>query len=396
MKRAWLIESTLFLLYFAFGISWLAYSPLMPEIEKQFGIEHAQAGSIISAVSLAKAFVPLLIGILAARIGVGRSILVGAILSSLSLLAPGLSDFKALLAVRFFFGVGGAILVTLMGSMVMKYFTRDQLPLINGINNVAVNAGITAAFMIALPLSHKVGWQQTLWIFGGLNLALAVVWAFLVLGENEAENKKAEAETASWGEVVRLKETWLLALAFTGPLSLYLALNTWLPTHYVETFGLTRQDASGLTSYFNMVGIPTAVFGGLFTKKFGLRRPFIILAGLLMVPSAFGLVAATIPALRLASAIVLGMSFFLYVSPLFTIPMELPGANAARVGLMNGVVYSVAYTVSFASPLLVGYLKTQTQSYFPGLGLCCALSGTLVIAGLLLPETGPARKQATE
>ncbi len=63
MKRAWLIESTLFLLYFAFGISWLAYSPLMPEIEKQFGIEHAQAGSIISAVSLAKAFVPLLIGI---------------------------------------------------------------------------------------------------------------------------------------------------------------------------------------------------------------------------------------------------------------------------------------------------------------------------------------------
>ena len=68
------IQGLLFLIYCSFGISWLAFSPLLADVEKAFNISHAQAGLIVSIVSLAKAFVPLLAGLVAARFGLKRTL----------------------------------------------------------------------------------------------------------------------------------------------------------------------------------------------------------------------------------------------------------------------------------------------------------------------------------
>ena len=163
MRKAWIIESLLFLLYFSFGISWLAYSPLLPEIEHDFSVTHSKAAVLISAVSLAKAFVPMLAGMLAARIGLYRSLLIGAGLASLSTVIPWAPSFDVMLVLRFLFGIGGAMLVTLTGAVVMQYFPREQMPLINGLNNVAVNAGITTALFITIPLTQNLAAQGMSW-----------------------------------------------------------------------------------------------------------------------------------------------------------------------------------------------------------------------------------------
>lgn len=386
-----MIEVCLFLLYFSFGISWLAYSPLLPELERFHQVTHAQAASVISSVSLAKAFVPLFAGLLASRFGLGRTLLLGAALSSLSMLAPWSPNFKVLLIVRFLFGIGGAMIVTLMGAMVMQLFPKERLPLMNGINNVAVNAGVTAALFSTLQVTGVAGWQWGLTIFGALSGVLTIVW-WLIAPTNQAESSSSTGsaeEKTSLLEVLKMPETWYMALAFTGPLSLYLALNTWLPSHYVQAFGLTREAASGLTGVFNLVGIPTAVMGGMLTSKLGLRRPLVIGAGLLMTPAALGMVLSPVAGLRFASAVLLGVAFFLYVSPLFTIPMELPGSSAGKVALINGVVFSVAYLVSFASPLIVGKLAEATGTYGTGLTLFGVVAASLAVGGALLPETGP-------
>lgn len=191
------------------------------------------------------------------------------------------------------------------------------------------------------------------------------------------------------------KETWLITIAFTGPLALYLALNSTLPQHFAVCFGLEAKAASALTSLFNLVGIPTAIFSGWITGKLGLRRPLIIAAGLLMPVCSLGLCFAPIQAVRLACAIGLGFSLFLYVAPLFTIPMELKGSNAAFVARLNGIVFSGAYLLSGLSPMVVGYLFDKTGSYSAGMAFFCLTSSLLALGGWFLPETGPkARKSA--
>src|SRR5207237_9448139 len=109
----------------------------------------------------------------------------------------------------------------------------------------------------------------------------------------------------------------------------------------------------------------------------GLRRPLFILSGVVMPIAALGLVTTPDADVRAICAGLLGAAFFLYVSPLFTIPMELPGLHARHVALLNGVVYSVAYAVSFLSPTLVGWIQDRHGSYLPGFVLLAAFSAVL-------------------
>lgn len=387
----WIVETLLFLLYLVFGISWLAWSPLLADVEKAFDVTHARGGLLISAVSVAKAFVPIFAGLLAARLGSRRAILVGAALASVAVLAPHAPTFETLLGVRFVFGIGGAIIVTLMGAAVMEWFPRKELPLVNGLNNVAVNCGITVAMFVAVPMAASMGWKSALTYLGCTSGILALAWLILGRDGTPAAQANTVTEDARLSDVAKMRETWLVALAFTGPLSLYLALNTWLPTHYMNAFGLSKGDAANATGLFNLVGIPSAIVGGYLCTRLGLRRPLIIAAGLLMPVAAAGMVALPTTTMRTAASIFLGFSFFLYVAPLFTIPMELPGMTARRVALMTGIVYSVAYFVSFLSPLVVGYIRDLTGSFIPGLLLAAGVASTLALAGFLLPETGPNR-----
>jgi MFS family permease len=78
---------------------------------------------------------------------------------------------------------------------------------------------------------------------------------------------------------------------------------------------------------------------------------------------------------------------------LFTIPMELPNLSL-RSGLIVVSVMQVGGNLgNFIGPLLVGYLADMTGSYLPGFITLTVTSLTLLVAGLLLPETGPkARK----
>jgi CP family cyanate transporter-like MFS transporter len=391
-----LVEALLFLTYAAFGLSWIAITPLMGDLQAAFHISGAQLGLISAVVSVAKVIAPLLTGMLAVRLGLKRTLMVGSLFICVAAFAPFAPDFKWFLASRFLFGVGGAVVVTLMGPMVMQWFPKSELPIVNAFNNVAVNTGITITLFATAPLAAHIGWQHTLVAYGLVSATLALAWALLGREREVAPVAGAAPEAdVRYMDVWRMRETWLIALCFAGPLALYLAFNTWLPKHYMEAYHMTKAAASQYTGLFNLVGIPSAIAAGFLTRSLGLRRPFIIASGIGMGIAAFGMFLAPTPPLLLASAVLLGISLFAYVAPLFTIPMELPGMTPRHVSLMMGTVYSFAYLFSSLSPVVVGWLHDATGSFVPGLSIWAGFSFVLALGGLLLPETGPkGRKQS--
>lgn len=394
----YVIESLLFFTYVVFGISWIAITPLVGELQNEFKISLTQLGMLTTMVSIAKVVAPLLTGLLAVRIGLKKTILLGSLCISFAALAPFANDFNLFLASRFIFGIGGAIVVTLLGPMVMQWFSKEEMPIITAFNNVAVNTGITITLFATVPLAAVLGWRNTLLAYGLLSVALAVAWAVFgkeaPAGANApAGAGRAAAPTVRYMDVWRMKETWIIAVSFAGPLALYLAFNTWMPKYYMEAFGMTKAAASQYTGLFNLVGIPTAIAAGFLTKKLGLRRPFIIGAGVLMGFAAFGMFSFNHPVVLLVSAVGLGIAMFTYVGPLFTAPMELEGMTPQHVSLMMGTVFSFAYFFSSLSPVVVGYMHDVTGSFVPGFTIWAALSWVLAVGGLLLPETGPRGKK---
>ncbi len=390
------IETLLFLTYAVFGLSWIAITPLVGELQAEFDITSAQLGMINTLVSVAKVVAPLLTGLLAVRIGLKKTILLGSLCICFAAIAPLTSDFTLFLASRFVFGVGGAIVVTLLGPMVMQWFPKSEMPLVNAFNNVAVNTGIAVTLFTTVPLAGALGWRNALLVYGVLSVVLMLAWAVLGrdhVAEPVAAGEKA-ASTVRYADVWRMKETWIIALAFAGPLALYLAFNTWLPTYYMQAFGMSKATASQFTGLFNLVGIPTAIVAGLLTKQLGLRRPFIIGAGVVMGFAGFGMFLTPNPVFITVAAVLLGAAMFTYVSPLFTTPMELKGMTPQHVSLMMGTVFSFAYLFSSLSPVLVGLMRDATGSFVPAFAVWAVFSWVLALGGLLLPETGP-RGQAS-
>jgi cyanate permease len=271
-----LIEALLFFSYFVFGMSWIGYSPFLKEIQQQFALDYTRTGLVVSAVSFAKIFVPLLAGIMAVRMGVSRAILIGNFCICASLYTPFAPDFSALVASRILFGVGGAIVVTLLGPAVLQWFPRTELALANGFNYVAVNSGITLSLFVTIPLAAHFGRTRTLMAYAIVSTAIAIAWLIFGRDRFPANRAATVSSGATYREILRMKEAWWLTFAAAGPLCIYLVFNTWLPTFYKESLGLGAAKASQLTGLANMVGIPAAIVGGILAQRTGRRKPFIL------------------------------------------------------------------------------------------------------------------------
>ncbi len=393
----------LFAAYAAFGVSWLAVAPLAGDLIKFFDVKASEYADLNTAVAIPKTFVPVIAGWAAVRFGLRRSLLLALALICAILAGPMVPSFAVFLISRFVFGIGGAILVTLTGPMVMQWFPKSELPLVNAFNGVAVNTGIALTMYLTAPLSQAIGWRAALGVYGGVHVLLLVAWA--ILGRENAPStsaasdpsaNKSESETGAIGyrDVWRRRELWLATLAFTGAVTLYLSFSFWLPKYYQEQFHFTRAEASQYSGIINLAGIPSALACGVLTHRLGVRRPFVIVGGLVTGVAAFGMYLSSSPAVIMASAVVLGVSLFIPTAATLTLLMELPGVTPRHVSLMAGTMFTVCYLVSSIAPKAVAFLRDTTGSFVPGFVALTVFSWVIFGAGLLLPETGPGRATA--
>jgi cyanate permease len=323
---------------------------------------------------------------MAVRFGVSRAILIGNLCICASLYSPFATGFSELIASRVLFGIGGAIVVTLLGPVVLQWFPTKELAIANGFNYVAVNSGITLSLFITIPLAMRLGRTHVLVAYAVVSALLAIGWLFF--GKDRTQVSHSAGPRPGYGEIFRMKEAWLLTFAAAGPLCVYLVFNTWLPTFYKESLGLGAARASQLTGLANMVGIASAVAGGILTQRTGVRKPFILASGVLTGVAAFGLFMTSNLTLLLASAVVFGIGLFLWVAPLTTIAMEIPGMTPQKLAILNGVFFSVGYLLAFLAPWIAGALRDATGSFIPGFVLFSIFSFSLVLGGIILKEPG--------
>ena len=74
---------------------------------------------------------------------------------------------------------------------------------------------------------------------------------------------------------------------------------------------------------------------------------------------------------------------------IFTIAMELPGKSPEKVAIIIGTALTIGNIMSLAGPILIGATTDAIGSYIPGFSVLALAPLTLLLAGILLPETGP-------
>ena len=138
-----------------------------------------------------------------------------------------------------------------------------------------------------------------------------------------------------------------------------------------------------------LTGIAANIFVAVVPAKVGLRRPFLIWPGLIYVFAAFGTFLFNSEAAVYVSIVTLGFVQWMFLPMIFTIAMELPGKTPEKVAMTIGTALTIGNIVSLAGPILTGATTDALGSYIPGLSVLSLAPLTLLLAGILLPETGP-------
>ena len=393
-------------------------SLLIDPIKRDLGVNDFQMGLLVGpafAIFYAIAGIPC--GWLADRANRGRVVAAGiATWSALTAASGFAASYAQLFLARVGVGVGEATLGPSAHSLIADSFDARRLPLAMALysTGVALGAGLAFAFgaqavaLVAhlpddLPILGAMrDWQAAFVIVGlpGLLVALAML---LVVRDPRVRVPGAQSPRLLeglgpfWRQNRRLILTWLLAIsALTG--SGYASL-TWLPAHFIRTFGWTPERAGTVIGLMLMAaGVAGALAAGAVASALARRgvadAPIrvILATALLHAPltAAVTLVAEPTAVLLLAPSMFLSTAF-VALGPA-AVQSATPGPLRGRVAAFVLMVTSLVGMV--AGPVGVGALTSFLFADDRSVGASLAIvAGLLSLAGglLLLAALAPYR-----
>jgi nitrate/nitrite transporter NarK len=173
-------------------------------------------------------------------------------------------------------------------------------------------------------------------------------------------------------------------LAFAA-YSVYLFLNSWLPTYLVEEFAARAALAGLLSAVFPAMGILSRAGGGLLSDRLlgGRRVPVLQGAFLVSVP-----LVAAVALLRSILAIVLALvvaGFVIQLTFGVVYSYVRESVATARTGTALSVVTSAGIAGAFSAPIVTGALIARTG----GFGAAFGYAVVLALLGMALAWVAP-------
>jgi cyanate permease len=385
-KYRFVIGLLLILISFSAGLVFLNISPITPYIMEDYQVSRGTVGLLIGCILLFSALSSIPFSLLVGRIKPNVLVLVFILGMSIPILSAWTPNFTILLILRICFGISVGGLFPTIAPILMSWFPKNELPLMNGVQISAVSGGIAVSFLFGEPLTNKIGWGNTLTLFSSMSLVSAFLW--LLLSREPNAITKSNLSFAEIKEVFHSKFTLLLALADAGPLIQYVALSAWLPTYYYEVHGMALTDGSSKTAVLPICGLLIVLAGGFLSLKFHRRKPFLFASGVILGIGGFSSVVFAESSFLIPILIIYGVGAWLYTPFHATIPMEGEGSNPEKAAAITACIFTISGSLSFISPIFVGYIADLTGTYTYGFGLVGILSWSLVIATIFLPETG--------
>jgi MFS family permease len=385
------------------GLIWASAGPLIPFMKQEFGISQGSAGWFASIAPLTITLLAIPAGIIGIRYSPKKTFAVGAVLQSAGILAFFCNSYIPLLLTRVSFAAGTVIVASIGSSIVAEWVSGRELPLVNGITMSVVNLANAVAFVATVPIALMLSWRAPIIIYGFLALTCAIAW--IIFGKNR--RKERQINTVREHSPIEMKPelstfraltqrpTILLALAAMGSWCLGNTIGAWLPTYYHEVFNMPLEKASSITAIITGTGVIVCILGGLLPQRIGRRKPFLIIPGVFMGLSALCAVLFNNMMVIILMVVLYGIFSSLQVPSLYTIPFELPNASPRNAAITLFAIQCGGNFGNFMGPLIAGYVTDLTGSYLPGFIISAVFSLSLLAAGLLLPETGPAARRVS-
>jgi CP family cyanate transporter-like MFS transporter len=371
VRRAPLLAA-LFLAALTLRPQLVGIGPLLPSIQDDLGVSHAVAGLLgtipVLCMGLFAPPAPYLSGRIGPRLAIAGSIGLIGVFGIVRALVPGAAGVVAsTIPIGVGMGLAGA-----MAPVAVKERFADRPGFATGVYTTGITIGSALAAALAVPLSDFAGgWRTPLLVFSAVSLVLGAAWLWLTRIEPRHVRVHARPLTLPW----RSPLAWRLVAAFFFTSSVFYGLNSWLPDTYVER-GWSEDSAGALLAVLNAVTIPCGFLVAWAADHWGSRRQWLGGAAVGQLLSLLGIVLW--PGGGWLWAVCLGIS----VGPLFPLTLTLPldaARRPAEVAALAGMMLGVGYTVSAASPFVLGAIRDLSGGFDAVLWTLVGAAAVLVV-----------------
>jgi NNP family nitrate/nitrite transporter-like MFS transporter len=361
-------------IFFVTFIARIVLAPLMPGVESDLNISHAEAGSLFLTISLGY-FISLLgSGFISSRLTHKHTILLSGLTLGLTLIAtsfsPGmwsmrLGVFMLGLAAGPYLPSGIATLTTL--------FQSRQWGRAIAIHELAPNLSFVLAPLICEAVLYWYSWRAVFKVLGIAALLLSLVFAKFGRG---GEFSGDQVGYAAFRNLLSNRAFWIMVILFSLGISSTLGIYSMLSLFLVSEHGMERSWANTLIALSRVASIGVTLAGGWATDRFGPRevlRIGFILTGLMTV--FIGLASTSWVTAAVFLQPVMAVCFF---------PAGLAALSMVSSAQDRNIAVSLTVPLAFmigggAAPTFIGFMG-DVNSFGSGI----ALVGGAILTGSLI------------
>jgi len=225
---------------------------LKPDMMADFGWTDSDFGDLAAVTQFSAAFAFLFTGWLVDRLGVNRSMQVGATAWSLAAMAHGwaLTTWQVV-AARVGLGVTEAVQTPLTIKTVASLFPPDKRSFAFGFATMLAGAGTIAMPFVIPALALAVGWRGAL-VAGGIGGFISLLaWLWLARGVAQLRHTAVQPsvlepehapQADSYGPILMNRQTWAIVVAKALSDMTWWFINFWLADYYRKAFDLSTLE----------------------------------------------------------------------------------------------------------------------------------------------------------
>ncbi|MGI8333332.1 CynX/NimT family MFS transporter [Actinomadura scrupuli] len=336
-------------------------SPLLGDLQRQFGLSGAAMGVLTTLPVLSLGAFAAVGAPLARRFGPSASLTGALLLIVAGILVRLIPAPVALFAGTALAGAGIAI-----GNVLMPYVIKRVFPhRIGGLTGLAMmvmSGGAAVAAGLAVPLDDAGGWRLALAVWALPALVAALVWAGPArAGTARPAPVHAAGRTpdSDGGSLLRNRLAWYVT-GFMGMQSLaFYVLMSWLP-EIMRDQEYASATAGLMLSVMMLLGIPTGLATPMLAARLRDQRPLVVIVMALMALGVGGLLAA--PQYGWTWVIVLGTGTGSAFPLAYTL-ITLRAGSAASAARLSGMAQTTGYLLAGFGPIAFGALHDVTGGW---------------------------------
>lgn len=356
-------------LFFLNFVTRVCMGPLMPRIESDLAIDHAQAGSLFLSLSFGYCVGMLLSSLVASRITHRSTIALSSVCAGGFLLATSFGTSLGSLHLGLVgLGVASGLYLPSGIATITGLVRSAEWGKALAVHELAPNLSFISAPLLTELLLNWFPWRGVLAILGIAGMGAGLV--FWKYGRGGWEKGLTPGPTEVWS-AVRDPRLWGLMFLFSLAVGATLGIYTMLPLYLVTEAGWDRVDANTLLACSRLSGLVIVFATGWLADRLGSRRTMAL---------ALGTTGAMTVLLGVSSSTILAASVFL--QPMMAVCFFPVGfAALSRVSPL-GVSLAVPAAMVLGAggiPALLGWLA-EAGSF----GRAMVMVGLLILGGALL------------